>query len=190
MKNPLFRASSPLGRLASIACGILLGLTITATAQAQGDIPSGTIGGTGSGPYTYALTFSDAAGATSPVGSVWYAWIPGQFFLPSAPTSASAPAGWTATISSKSIQFVASSSAFDIAPGGSLSGFGYNASFSPSTLAAAPNSGESVAYSAGLFSDGGQTFTVQATPEPSSSLLLAAGATALFLVGSRKGVNP
>jgi len=49
-------------------------------------------------------------------------------------------------------------------------------------LAATPNSEESVAYSGGLFSDGGQTFNVQPAPEPSPALLLAAGATALCLV--------
>jgi hypothetical protein len=183
--NPLFCAAGPLGRARSLACGLLLGLMITAKAHAQGDIPSGTIAGTGSGPYSYSLTFSDAAGATSPVGSVWYARVPGAFFLPSSPTSASAPAGWTAKVVGDSVQFVASSSAFDIAAGGSLSGFGYIASFSPSTLAAAPNSGVSVAYSGGLFSDGGETFTVQSTPEPSPSLLLATGAAALFFVRCR-----
>lgn len=186
MKHPSFLACGPLGRIGSIACGMLLGLTTTATTQAQSDIPSGTLGGTGAGPYSYSLILSDAAGATSPIGSVWYAWLPGSFFLPSTPASASAPAGWTAKIVSDSIQFVASSSAFDIAPGGSLSGFGYQASFSPSTLAATPNSGESVAYSGGLFSDGGQTFNVQPTPEPAPSLLLAAGATAMYLVNRRR----
>ena len=135
---PLSRAAGSLARARSLACGILLGLMITAKANAQGDIPSGTILGTGTGPYSYSLTFSDAAGATSPIGSVWYAWIPGAFYLPSSPSSASAPAGWTASIVGDSVQFVANSSAFDIAPGGSLPGFGYHASFSPSTLASAP----------------------------------------------------
>jgi hypothetical protein len=184
--NQLFCTSGPLGRTGSIASGILLGLMIAAQTHAQGDLPSGTISGSGSGPYTYDLTFSDAAAATGPIGSVWYAWIPGSFYLPASPTSAFAPAGWTANIVSDSVQFVASSPAFDIAPGQNLSGFGYDANFSPSTLAATPNSGVSVAYSAGLFSDAGQTFTVLAVPEPSPSLLLAAGAAALYWVSRRR----
>ena len=155
----------------SIFLGVVLRLGTTASVYAQGQIASGIVSGSGTGPYGYSLTFSDAANATAPIGSVWYAWVPGGFFLPSTPTSASAPVGWTATISSTSIQYVANSAANDITAGHSLSGFGYQATFSPSQLAAAPNSGESVAYSAGLFSDTGNTFTVQAAvPEPSTAM--------------------
>ncbi|HEV2436481.1 MAG TPA: PEP-CTERM sorting domain-containing protein [Verrucomicrobiae bacterium] len=164
---------------------LIIGLG-TASGFAQGDIPSGTIIGSGSGPFNYSLTFSDGASATSSIGSVWYAWIPGQFFLPGTPTGASAPTGWTATVSGNSVQYVASSSAYDIQPGQSLSGFGYSATFSPTQLAAAPNSGESDAYTAGLFSDAGVIFTVQAVPEPSALGLLGASVLGLALAGRRK----
>jgi hypothetical protein len=170
--------------------GILLGWMLaagTATfVQAQGQIASGTIRSSGVGPYSYSLTFSDAPNSTSPIGSVWYAWIPGSFYLPGPPTKASVPAGWTANISGHSIQFVANSSANDILPGQSLSGFGYQANFTPTQLAAAPHSGDSVAYSGGLFSDVGSYFTVQAVPEPSTLMLLIFGTTGLWLVGRRK----
>jgi hypothetical protein len=154
--------------------------------MAQGQIASGTISSSGAGPYTYNLTFSDASTATSPIGSVWYAWVPGFFYLPGTPTSASAPAGWTATISGNSVQFVANSSAFDILAGQSLSGFSYTASFSPAQLAAAPNSGRSDAYSGGLFSDAGDIFNVTTVPEPSSAALLLCGASMFWLHGRRK----
>jgi hypothetical protein len=153
--------------------------------HAQGEIASGTVAGSGTGPYTYSLTFSDAANATSPIGSVWYAWVPGGFFLPSAPTTVSAPPGWTATPSGKSIQFVASSATDYITAGHSLSGFGFTASFSPSQLTAAPNSGKSVAYSAGLFAPAdpnGFTFTVQPAPVPEPSPLMLISAAAGLLV--------
>jgi hypothetical protein len=84
------------------------------------------------------------------------------------------------------VQFVADSSAFDIAPGSSLSGFSYQAAFSPGQLAAAPNSGVSDAYSGGLFSDSGNIFTVETVPEPATPALLAAGAAVLFAAGWRK----
>jgi hypothetical protein len=160
-------------------------VTVATSGHAQGQVASGIVGGAGSGPYSYNLSFSDAVNATAPIGSVWYAWIPGGFFLPSGPTSASTPAGWTANISGHSIQFVANSAANDIAPGQTLSGFTYQATFSPSQLAAAPNSGESVAYSGGLFSDTGFTFTVLAAPvpEPSPAMLLLAGAAGLLFLG-------
>jgi hypothetical protein len=191
MKNIL---SSPFTSLTSAAEKILLGVLLaagtTTLVHAQGQIGSGTVSGSGAGPYDYSLSFSDAAGATSPIGSVWYAWVPGAFYLPSAPTTAVARTGWTASIVSSggksSIQFVASSSTFDITAGESLSGFGYDATFSPAQLAAAPNSGTSVAYSAGLFSDNGNTFTVQAVPEPSTYALVLSGVTALWFVRRQK----
>ncbi len=171
---------------ARILLGLILAAATAAHAPAQGQLGAGTISGTGSGPYSYSLTFSDLAGATAPVGSVWYSWVPGFFYLPGTPTSASAPPGWTATISGNSVQFVANSPAYAITPGNSLSGFGYQANFSPAQLAAAPNSGLSVAYSAGLFSDAGNTFTVQIVPEPSTWMLLGCGITGLLLASRRK----
>ena len=167
---------------------LLLGLVLLAgsatSSRAQGQIASGTLASSGTGPYTYSLTFSNAANATSPIGSVWYAWIPGQFYLPGVPTSALAPVGWTPTVFNNSIQFVANSPADDIAAGSSLSGFSYQATFTPAQLALAPNSGVSVAYGGGLFHDAGNTFTVQieAVPEPSALALLSLGAAACALV--------
>jgi hypothetical protein len=175
--------------LVAAAQKILLGFVLafgTATfVHAQGEIASGTIGSSGSSPFIYNLTFGDSASATSPVGSIWYSWIPGFFYLPGTPTSASAPAGWTATIFGNSIQFVANSVANDITAGHTLSGFSYQANFSPTQLAAAPNSAVSVAYSGGLFSDAGNTFSVQPVPEPSACAFLLLGATAFGLIRRR-----
>src|ERR1019366_4357301 len=167
-----------------ILLGLLLVAGIATSVLAQGESASGTISGSGSGPYTYALSFSNAPSATSPVGSVWYAWIPGQFYLPGTPTSASAPTGWAANIVLNSIQFTASSPADYITPGSSLSGFSYQAAFSPAQLAAAPNSGDSVAYAGGIESGASFTFTVQpaVVPEPSTLVLLVCGAIGLCLV--------
>ena len=166
----------------------MLSLGIAVSAHGQGEIASGTVSGAGSGPYTYGLSFSDAAGATSPIGSVWYAWVPGSFYLPSNPIGASAPSGWTANLSgtANSVQWTANSSANYIQPGATLSGFGYTANFSPAQLIAAPNSGRSVAYSAGLFSDGGNTFVVQYVPEPSTLGLLLAGGVGLGVARRRR----
>jgi hypothetical protein len=186
MSKKLLFARAFLGKtVGRILLGFVLASGTVTFAHAQGVLASGTIGGSGSSPFIFGLTFSDAAGATSSIGSIWYSWVPGAFYLPGVPTSASAPAGWTATVSINSIQFVANSAANDIAPGQSLSGFGYQANFSPAQLAAAPNSGVSVAYTGGLFSDAGQTFTVQPVPEPTPAALLLLGATAFWLVRRR-----
>jgi len=179
-------------RSKALLYGVLLALVAATSANvlAQGEIASGTVSASGSGPYTYNLTFSDAAGALSPVGSVWYGWVPGQFYLPGVPTTASAPSGWTANISGMSVQFTANAATNDIPAGGSLSGFSYQASFSPAQLAAAANSGKSVGYSGGLFSDGGYTFTVQIVqaPEPSAAALLLAGGGAMLIAACRRTV--
>jgi len=171
---------------------VMLAAGTSFSVRAQGDAPTGTVSGSGTGPYDFVLSFGDGASATAPIGSVWYAWIPGAFYLPAAPTTVSAPAGWTATIANapsggmSSIKFVASSATDYIMPGHSLSGFGFTATFSPAQLAAAPNSGVSYAYTGALFSDAGQQFTVQAVPEPSTLALLIVGAIGFLLAGRRR----
>ena len=196
MKNKLQSSLNQSTGIAAAAGRILLGLILlagtAASVNAQGQIASGTISASGSGPFTYDLSFSDAPTSTSPIGSVWYAWVPGFFYLPGVPTSASAPAGWTATISGASVQFTANSPANYITAGSSLSGFSYQAAFSPAQLAAAANSGRSDAYSAGLFSDAGNIFTVQVAtvPEPSTLALLLCGTTGLCLAGRRRLRTP
>ncbi len=188
--------TGPAFSIPTLAKAILLGLILTAGTTsgvyAQGQVASGTISGSGVGLYTYNLSFKDAAAATSPIGSVWYSWVPGAFFLPGTPSAASAPAGWSAVIDANSVQFIASAPANFIQPGQTLIGFSYQASFSPAQLAAAPNSGVSVAYSGGLFSDNGNTFTVQtvAVPEPSVSTLLISGLVGLFWVSRSIRVTP
>jgi hypothetical protein len=171
------------------AFGLALAAGSAVTVFGQGDIPSGTISGSGSGPYTYNLSFSDDSSATSPIGSVWYAWVPFQFFLPGTPTSATAPAGWSASIVGNSIEFTANSTANVIPAGGTLSGFSYQAAYSPATLAATANSGESDAYAGiAIESDAGKIFTVavQPAPEPSVLALLVSGGAGLFWFARRK----
>ena len=187
-QSNLIRSTGITTAAGRILLGLILVAGIATSVLAQGEIASGTISGFGSGPYTYALSFSDSPSATSPIGMVWYGWTTSGFFLPGNPTSASAPSGWTAALSGNSVQYTAISSASYIPIGGTLSGFGYHAAFSPAQLAAAPNSGLSEAYAAGLFSDAGNIFTVQVAPvpEPSTLTLLVCGATGLCLAGHRR----
>jgi hypothetical protein len=176
------------GAVLGIILALLLSLGLTRTARAQGEVASGIISSTGTGPYTYNISFSDGSAASVPIGSVWYAWTPGNFYLPAGLSSAFAPVGWTAHIFGASIQYTANSSASYIPIGGLQTGFGYIATFSPATLAAAPNSGLSVAYSGDLGPDNGTEFTVApgVVPEPSSLALLVVGAAGWFCFARRK----
>lgn len=172
------------GKSARIFLAILLAGTCAGRVWAQGDIPSGTISGSGTGPsYTYDLTFSDSASATAAIGSVWYGWLPPIYdYLPATPTSASAPSGWNYTISDNSIEFFASSSIFDIQPGSSLSGFSYTATFSPATLAGTPAAAYSYAYLGAIEGDAGKFFSVTTVvPEPSTTAIFGMSALGLAL---------
>ena len=158
---------------------LLLGLLLaTATASLRGQIidASGQVSGVaaGGGLYDYTLTVKEASDTTTPIASFWYSWIPGGFFLPSDPTSAAGPAGWSANPVLNSIQFMSGSLATDIAPGTSKT-FTFVGSFSPAQLAAAPNSGLTVAYAGAVdASSPSETFTVtEVVPEPSAMSLLA-----------------
>ncbi len=153
----------------------LQGQTINASGQVSGLLSS-------PGVYRYTLTISEGTGTTTPIGSIWYSWVPGAFYLPSVPTSASGPSGWTANIVANSIQFSANTPSADIAPGTSRT-FDYFASFSPAQLAAAPNSGVSFAYAGAVdASSPSELFTVQLVPEPSVAAL---GLIGLFLLRRR-----
>ena len=152
--------------------------------------PSGTITTVSGGPnFVYAMTIKDAADATQPIGTVWFAWVPGEDFLATSPLAESSPTGWKVngithggTSDGYAIQWVANTPASDIPIGGSLSGFGFTTKDSPAALA-----GNSVfdptapvlttfAYNAGPFSDGGTEFVVtqaSAVPEPATVALAA-----------------
>src|SRR5580698_5792982 len=97
----------------SLAAMGLIGASVQQAGAASPPTASGTITTTGTGALnTYALTMSDAAGSPSAIGSVWAAWIPGQFYLTSDPSSVTSPLGWTSNITpgggGYAIQWVAS----------------------------------------------------------------------------------
>jgi hypothetical protein len=159
--------------------------TVTA-ALAQGEAATGQVSGLPNGSlYDYIITLNNTSGSVS-IGSFWYAWTPTIspfFYLPSTPASASAPAGWTASIVANSIQYVDSGT--PLGPGQSIQ-FQYDAPFSPAQLTG--DAGYSYVYSGGIEGDSGAFVNIQtvAAPEPSSLGLLTAGFLSLALAGRRK----
>ncbi|HET6250063.1 MAG TPA: Ig-like domain-containing protein [Tepidisphaeraceae bacterium] len=95
--------------------------------------------GSGSGTvYHYDITVN-STGTTS-IGTFWFAWLPGQDFLPSAPLTEASPSGWGAAVTGthdqsdgSAIEWTTTTS--PIAPGDSLSGFDFTSPDSPAALA-------------------------------------------------------
>ncbi len=82
--------------------------------------------------FQYDLTLHNVG--TTTIGGLWIAWAPGFFFLPDAPTAATAPSGWQPTPFGGSVQYAASSSASYVQPGGTLTGFTFTVPDGPSVV--------------------------------------------------------
>src|ERR1700722_11270573 len=115
-----------------------MGLTASAiTTHAQVNAAGSLVGVPGGGSdFDYTLTLTNTGSVA--LESLWYAWIPGEFFLPHAPVSASgtadgATSGWAATIVSDSIQFQGNST--DAIQPGQSATFTFVSTDSPATLA-------------------------------------------------------
>jgi hypothetical protein len=205
--NRLWRSNSPPVRFAPAPGAgsttafrrlLLIVLFVLGTAcalQAQSIIANAQISGqaAGGGGYNYTITLNNTAASTSPIGTFWYSWIPGEDFLPSSPTSVQPPTGWTDTIThvpvatdGYAIEFTASTSL--ITPGSSLA-FKFSSPDSP--VAIVRNSpfylttptpvGTSFLYGGTTpFSGASAEIVVQSVPEPSSLGLLMAGAIGLL----------
>jgi hypothetical protein len=127
--------------------------------------------------YNYDITLANTG--TTNIGTFWFAWIPGDDFLPSVPSAESSPSGWgdlngdsTPTIEGahdstdgSSIQWIAQANSL-LAPGQSLGGFDFSTTDSPSTLAgnspthAGTSTMTSFIYQGHPFSDSGDQFVV------------------------------
>ena len=132
-----------------------------------------------SGDTQYTITLDDTGSTT--IGTFRFAWVPGEDLMDSSPSSVTAPAGWTDTITHAgsndgfAIEWTASSPSADLAPGGSLTGFSFISSEPPSSLFGDshffPGTPEltSFVYSGAPFSDAGSQFVVEPMMQPTST---------------------
>jgi hypothetical protein len=141
--------------------------------------------------WQYNVTLNDTG--TTNVGTLWFAWVPGEDFMPTSPLSVNSPASWTDTVTNGgaadgfAIQWVAGPGAA-LTPGASLGGFQFDSTTSPAQLAG--NSPfytstpvlTSFIYSGAPLADPGFKLVVQqaasspgAAPEPASVISLVFG---------------
>ena len=176
--------------------GAVMFLGALASAASAGPIvdPAATIDATdlGGGVFDYKVTLSNSGASPAPIGTFWFAWVPGKDFLDSAPLSVMSPTGWTDHVTNTgaddgfAIQWVANSAGNALAPGQSLS-FEFTSTETPQQLAKASPffpaflEGTSFVYSGAPFSDSGTQFVATPStpappvPEPSSLALLLTG---------------
>ncbi len=89
--------------------------------------------------FQYSLTLKNTGHgkptAANEIETFWYAWVPGEDFLDTAPLTVTSPTGWTDTITNEgsadgfAIQWVTTTNPLN--PGKSLSGFGFTSTDTP-----------------------------------------------------------
>ena len=178
----------------SLVCLAVASFSGAAMAQTTA---SGVINYTLSGSlYTYNISLTNT-GSTA-VGTLWYAWIPGEDYLPIKPISASSPTGWTLNETTGSgfgtgMQWVASAGS-TLAAGATLSGFSFTTTTTPAELAG-PSTfdpknpvGTSFVYQGSPFSGGSEEIVINPAPEPAPIAFATLGLGSLALLIRRRMV--
>src|SRR5438045_9697474 len=84
------RRVSPMGYCAAIALLLLCQSTMLAAITASATLKSTQLA---ANSYEYSLILNNTG--TTPISTFWFAWEPFYDYLPSLPTGASAPIGWS-----------------------------------------------------------------------------------------------
>ena len=155
------------------------------------------------GDFDYSITLTNSSASPNPIGTFWFGWVPGADFMPTKPSNITTPTGWVELVTNGGpsdgfgIQFVDKTGPL-LAPGSSLSGFGFTSASTPAQLAGDspfyPDTPAttSFVYNGAHFSNFSDQFvvSVSSVPEPSSLILGLFGAATSFgylLFKKRKG---
>jgi hypothetical protein len=178
--------------LTGLTAAAIAGLTLLTPTARAGDSASAVLSATPAmGGYLDQITLDDT-GSTN-LGSFWYSWIPGVDYMSVSPTNVQSPTGWGDTITHTgpsdgyAIQWV-NNSGPALTAGNSLSGFSFNTTLAPSTLASPPNNyayvyqgvPETPPDTSGAFLE-----VSVVTPEPAALALLGAATLGLLVRRSR-----
>jgi hypothetical protein len=170
---------------------LVVGGMLVAPARAAGIIGASAVcTAVADGPdFDYTVTLTNTSGTgNDPIGTFWFAWVPGADFMATSPLSVTNPTGWKDAIThvpntatnGYAIQWVESNSAAAIAPGNSLV-FKFTSADTPAGI-----TGDSIfypttpvltsfVYSGTPFQGDSKqflvTFASSAAPEPSSLVL-------------------
>lgn len=148
--------------------------------------------------YDYDIQLNNIG--TTGIQTLWYAWIPGQSYMPAPPVSTLAPTGWTQNLITHGatdgwgIRWQTTTT--PLAAGNSLSGFKFTSSLDPLTLAgnspfhANPPVGTTFVYTGTTIStpDGFQ-FVINPSPVPEPASIAGVLAGLAFVAKRRKRVR-
>jgi hypothetical protein len=144
---------------------------------------SATISGVADGAdFDYTIKLMNSSSSTDSLETFWFAWVPGQDYLPTKPISETSPSGWAVNLISHNtnppdgyaIRWVTTTA--PLLPGQSLT-FEFKSADSPATIAgdsqffSHPPIGTSTVYQNWPFQGASAQFVVQSVPEPSTLTL-------------------
>jgi hypothetical protein len=162
----------------AVCAAVIVGLAGAARAQLGGSAGL-TATDLGGGMTRYAAVLHNTG--TTTVGTFWYAWVPGVDFMPHIPQNIASPPGWIGIAqgggpgNGYSVLWYASGAPGYVAPGGDLTGFGFDSADPPAVMTANSPYGlrpyitaTSFLYIGGPLGDLGYQFiaTVSSPPPP------------------------